>query len=90
MTFKKLPGEDEINQIMSDPQPGDWFQEMYSYWGYVVHRDGDNVVIMSASPPCTFPQDARVMKCTLAQMRTYFAYDSEDGHWVTSVGRGTT
>lgn len=88
MPFPKIPGEKEIEQIMADPQAGDRFQEMYSFWGYVVHRDGDNVVIMTASPPCTFPQDAKVMKCTVAEMRTYFSYDSADGYWVTGAGRG--
>lgn len=44
---------------LADPQGGDRWSEMCSYWIYVVAREGNAVTVMHAAPPCVFPQDAR-------------------------------
>jgi len=55
-------------QALQDPQPGDRFHEMYSYWIYVVHRDGEEVWYCEANPPCSFPTDAKLTKTTVPKM----------------------
>lgn len=88
MPFPKLPGEVEIDEIMADPQPGDLFQEMYAFWCYVVARNGDQVTIMHASPPCTFPEDGTVETMSVPELRAKFAYESMPGYFVAGAGRG--
>lgn len=43
-----------------DPQVGDRFHEMFSFWRYVVARFGERVIVMDGSPPCTLPDDGRL------------------------------
>lgn len=88
MPFLKLPSDSEIEAIFADPQPGDCFHEWYTFWGYVVHRDGDRAVIMTASAPCTFPDDGKVEVLTLEALRQRFAYETIPGYFVTGAGRG--
>ena len=62
-------------QALRDPQPGDRFHEMYSYWVYVVRRDGNEVWYCEANPPCKFPQDAKLTKTTVEKMLKHFTND---------------
>lgn len=79
---------DEIEAIMADPQPGDRFHEMYNFWGYVLEREGDQVTLITASPPCTFPEDGVIEVLLLDEFRRKFSYDGIPGYYVGGGGRG--
>ncbi len=73
---------------LADPQPGDLWNEMLSWWMYVVERDGERVVTMSASGPCTFPIDAKREEWTLAEFRNMLSYKSGTaGTWAMCDSR---
>jgi len=61
-------------QALRDPQPGDRFHEMYSYFVYVVHREQDEVWYCEANPPCSFPEDAKLVKTTVQKMLDHFTH----------------
>lgn len=73
--------------IMDDPQPGDLLHEMYSFWCYVVARDGDTVVTMEGNPPCTFPDDGEIKRQSIAEFRERFTYESIPDYWVDGHSR---
>ena len=50
-----------------NPLPGDAWQEMYSFWLFVVRCEGDLVMTLEANPPCTFPEDGKPWVGTVAQ-----------------------
>jgi hypothetical protein len=77
--------EKPTEDAMNDPQVGDRFSEMYNFWMYVVHRDGDTVVTMEGSPPCEFPN--KPVTYTLDQFKSRFAYGNIPGYWVRLVDR---
>jgi hypothetical protein len=56
-----------------NPQIGDRYHEMYSYWSYVVHVTDGYVFTMSAPAPCEFPQDGKLEKWTLARFAKSYA-----------------
>jgi hypothetical protein len=78
----------ETAAAFENPQTGDRFQEMYSFWVYVVDRKGNYVTTMEASPPCSFPDDGKVNHYSLAGFRERFSYGSIPGYWVALAGRG--
>jgi len=85
----KRPTEKATEQAMLDPQPGDVFSEMYSFWVYVAHRDGDTVVTIETPPlPCTLPEDGRWRTYTLKEFRQRFGYDTMPNYWVQLYKRG--
>jgi hypothetical protein len=65
-----------------DPQPGDRWHEMLSFWLYVVDRDGDQVTVQYSGPPCTFPEDATEETVSLEEWRRrwYYMHLSERGN----------
>ena len=75
-------------EAFDDPQIGDRFHEMYSFWCYVVDRKGNYVTTMEASPPCAFPDDGKVKFQTLDEFRNRFSYESIPGYWVSLCDRG--
>jgi hypothetical protein len=75
-TFEEA--ERQTAAAFADPQVGDRFHEQYSFWVYVVAREGDQVTTMEASPPCTFPDDARVWTGTVEELRKRFFCGSLD------------
>ncbi|HEV8176911.1 MAG TPA: hypothetical protein VGP44_04415 [Gemmatimonadales bacterium] len=61
---------DEIQaEALRDPQPGDRWHEMLSYWLYVVDREGDLVTVQYCGAPCTFPGDATEETLSVAEWR---------------------
>lgn len=72
---------------MDDPQVGDLYSEMFSFYLYVVERDGDKVVTMEGSPPCEFPND-KVKAQTVEELKARFAYGSIPGYSIKLLGRG--
>lgn len=75
-------------QAFADPQVGDRFHEMYSYWIYIVARVGKWVCIMEAHPPCTLPNDGKVSWSTVSEFQNRFAYKSIPGYCVRLSDRG--
>jgi hypothetical protein len=69
---------------MNDPQPGDRFQEMYSFWVHVVVRQCETIIVEEYSPPAEVPKDARVrMFPTLAAFRAAYGDDGHTaGYWI--------
>jgi hypothetical protein len=81
----------ETEKAMEDPRPGDRYQEMYSFWVYVVAAPADgSVVVAEASAPCTFPDDAKWRRFpdgpTFRQAYSYGG--SMPGYWVRLASRG--
>lgn len=78
-----VPLKDGTEEAFSDPQPGDVFQEMYSFWVVVVYVDSDHVVVMEGIPPCTMPQDGHLRGFeTHDDYRKHYSYKSIDGYVV--------
>lgn len=75
-------------QMLADPQVGDRFTEMYSFWLYIIGRSGEWVTTMEGSPPCTFPQDGIVRTQTVEELHKRLAYGSIPGFWMEAAGRG--
>lgn len=73
---------------MSDPQIGDRFSEMCSFWVYIVYRNGQEVGYMEANPPCTFPDDGKFTLSTVREFKKRFGYESIPGYWVTFCDSG--
>ena len=74
---------------MRDPQVGDAFTEMMSYWVYVVAVDGDTVEWLDGNPPCTFPTIGVTRHISSKEeFRARFAYECVDGYWITLMHRG--
>ncbi len=81
--------KDEATELaFRSPAVGDRFHEMYSFWVYVMAREGDVVTTIEASPPCTFPEDGKVRVQTLDEFRKRFAYGSIPGYWVRFCDSG--
>lgn len=75
-------------EAMDDPQVGDRFAEMYSFWVYVVYRDEDCVVTMEGSPPTTFPDEGELRVYSVEEMKERFGYKGGGDYWVRLVDRG--
>jgi hypothetical protein len=75
LTFPGQEAQTALNrEALADPQPGDRWHEMYSFWLYVIWREGDEVAWCSAAAPCTFPADAKFHVGTLADWRERMTY----------------
>lgn len=77
--------------MMDDPRVGDRFQEMYSFWMYIVGRDGQCVTVMEANPPCTLPDDGKLRTFpTVEDFKRAYAYGHkpERGYWIWEAGTG--
>lgn len=74
----------ETEQHFSDPQIGDRFHEMYSFWVHVVGRSGERIAVREYSPPCEVPQDGKLrLFDSIEQFKAAYGYRSEtDGYWV--------
>lgn len=73
-----------------DPQVGDRFDEMYSYWVYVVGRDGDTVTTLEAGAPCSFPdgETIKAWRGSIDEFSDRFAYGSIIGFSIYLNSRG--
>ena len=82
------PEKEATERALADPQVGDRFHEMYSFWLYVIRRDGDIVTTMEVSPPATLPDDGKVRIQTVTELRERLAYGNIPGYWVRLRDRG--
>lgn len=80
----------ETAEAMADPQLGDRFTEMHSYWVYVVDLGVESVTTLEAGAPCSFPDDGEVrVFASRAEFRSRYAYGGgHPGYWVKLAGRG--
>jgi len=71
-------------EAFANPQPGQAFHEMYSFWVVVVHVDKAHVIVMEASPPCTLPDDGKLRGFeTHDDFRRAYSYQGgKSGYWV--------
>jgi len=70
-----------------NPKVGDRYQEMYSFWMYVVHIDevNDKKYIYTAhfSPPCEVnAKDAVIYKHDKNGLLRHYTYESISGSWL--------
>jgi hypothetical protein len=82
-----VPKDEATDAAFADPQPGDNFHEMFSFRAFVVARFDDYVIWLTASPPCTIPDDGNLHGGTLAEFRAAFAYGTIPGYSVIYEGR---
>lgn len=88
---RSLDNEQETAAAIAEPQVGDCFHEMLSYWLFVVYRDGDRVATLAAGAPCTFPEDGKLWEGTLEEFKHQLSYKSRRaGFWVRLSDRGKT
>ena len=72
-------------EVFADPQPGDRFTEMYAFWLYVIAREDDEIIVMHASAPCSFPEDGTIERLPVSEFkdRFYYAYFLDGGNNVS-------
>lgn len=73
---------DETDQRMSDPQTGDLFHEMYSFWVWVEKRDGDKVITHEKVGSIW----RQIIHETVADFQKAYAYGSIPGYSVMYYG----
>lgn len=88
MTYEER--EVATGKAFENPRAGDRYSEMLSYWMYVVAVNKKTIITMEASPPCTFPQDAKVRYFeTREDFRYAYSYKTGTlGYWVLLEDRG--
>lgn len=75
-------------QMLSDPQPGDHFQEMLSFDLFVLARDGERVTTMEGQL-YKLPSDGVIhVYDSPNHLRQRLSYKSIKGYWVQGVRRG--
>lgn len=76
---------ENTKEVMENPQVGDRFSEMFSFWVYVIERGKDHVVILEASAPCKLPEEGKITTYTLAEFKQRFSYGSIPGYWINYI-----
>jgi hypothetical protein len=90
-----FPGSREAERLTAeafdDPQVGDRFHEMCSFWMYVLAVEPDGrIAVMHASPPCTVPDDGKVVAyASHDEYRKAYAYGSIPGYSMDLANRGS-
>jgi hypothetical protein len=75
----------ETEEAFADPQPGDLFQEMYSFWMLVTKvTPGGPVQVREAAPPTRLSEgEGRTRTFPDADaFRRAYAYDAIPGYWI--------
>jgi len=89
MEYQKML--DLSKEALRDPQPGDYWQEMYSWHMYVVDVEetdkGKIITTMSASSPCELPKDGKIEKRTYDEFVKWLSYNSTEGTWALCCKR---
>ena len=77
-------------EAILDPQVGDAFHEMFSYWLIVVRYDMNDVWYLDGNPPISFPEEGRLVRTTLSKYIEYCTYDSpmNNQSWLRLHQRG--
>lgn len=89
LTFDTDPEAEATRAAFEDPQVGDRFHELYSFWVYVVHVEGEHVATVEASPPCDLPTDGKLRHFPSREaFRAAYRYETNPRYWVHLAGRG--
>jgi hypothetical protein len=76
-------------EALKNPRVGDRFHEMYSFWMYVLAVTPETVTFITASPPCTFPDDGKIETLSRNEFVKKFTYQSIPGKsYMMLVDRG--
>jgi hypothetical protein len=76
-------------EALKDPQVGDRFHEMYSFWMFVLVVTPAEVTFMTASPPCSLPDDGKIATLTRELFIKKFTYQSiPDKSYLLLADRG--
>lgn len=81
---------ENTHQAILNPRKGDRFHEFYCHWVYVVKVTKYSVWTMSASSPCTFPEDAKLEKRSRKDFRNFYSYknpDLKNKYWIKLCDR---
>jgi len=87
------PDMTEVDRLeaFNDPQPGDRYTDMFSWWMFILYAgpNGGTVITTSSPAPCTFPDDGKIeIFDTADQFRNKFSYPSKPGKpWPRIVDR---
>jgi hypothetical protein len=71
-------------EALQEPRIGDRFQEMYTYWAYVLDVGPGGVTYCDAGAPCEFPRDAELRTVTRE------AFAARTWTWLASRGHDVT
>ena len=79
----------EFSELLKyDPQPGDTWHESYSFWLWVVDRNGDEVTIAKIGPSGEIPShDTAVSIMSVQAFAAYVSYGSIPGTWCNAHRR---
>lgn len=80
--------DDGTAAAMADPQIGDRFTEMGTFWIYVVAREGARLWTVEANSPCQLPRDGKLREMNVCDFRQRFRYAKLPGYWARLCGRG--
>lgn len=80
--------QEDTHMAIMNPRMGDRFHEFFHHWIYVVKVTPKYVWTMSASAPCSFPEDAKLEKRRHEEFRKHCAYGGISGYWVYLCDRG--
>jgi len=80
--------DNDTQEAMLDPQPGDLFTEMLSVWVHVIERDGDMLKTLIAHGGNNVPPDGKVAKVPLHIFQERFQYSTTNTkYWVSLHSR---
>jgi hypothetical protein len=89
MSFDYEEAKAATAAAFKDPQPGDRFQEMYSFWmGVVAVLGGNHITYVMQNGHPQAPRNVKVETTSLTEWRKRFAYESGDDFWVLLADRG--
>jgi hypothetical protein len=75
-------------EALGDPQPGDCWHEMFSWWLFVTSRDGDLMTTLELNPPGTFPDDGKFWSGSVEEFKKRMSYGTIPGTWAKCDSRG--
>lgn len=77
--------EQETLLAFNNPQVGDCFTEMYSFYMYVIGVEEDKIYVIEGNPPCELPKDGILRVLTRKEFKKHYGYGTQPGFWVTWV-----
>ncbi len=88
-----MPNSWQHNQVITaqqfnNPQPGDTFTEMLTFYVIVLERNGDMVTWTEAHPPCELPRDGKILAGTVRQFSQSYEYGTIPG-WSVYATKST-
>jgi hypothetical protein len=75
---------------MKNPQAGDYFSEMLSFYCFILKHEDGQVIYMEARAGQTIPRDGKIVISSYQEFHDRFQYDSESmkgQYWVDYNGQ---